>query len=46
MEEAIEDMRKQVEESCLEVGLEPSIGHSPAAPVVNERKGDEGIVID
>jgi len=28
MEEAIEAMRKQVEESCLEVGLEPSIEHS------------------
>ena len=35
MEEAIEDMRKQVEESCLEVGLEPSLD--------NERNG-EGMV--
>ena len=31
MEEVIEDMRKQVEESCLEVGLEPSFD--------NERNG-------
>jgi len=33
MEEVIEDMRKQVEESCLEVGLEPSFD--------NERNGEE-----
>ena len=43
MEEAIEDMRKQVEESCLEVGLEPSFDHSIAAPVDNERNS-EGMV--
>merc|ERR1719295_2034558 len=43
MEEAIEDMRKQVEESCLEVGLETSFHHSIVAPVNNERNSEEGV---